>query len=84
MTEQLTQKVVAWATEVASCAVQLPSRQAREEYLAQRRSELVAGAISEGTSAADAQALADLCVDAARRITTEFLAQRAGDPKGHA
>jgi hypothetical protein len=84
MSEQLTRKVVVWATEVASFAAQLPSRQEREDYLARRRSELVDGAVAEGASAADAEALAELCVSAARRITTEILAQRAGAPKGHA
>ena len=38
MTEDLTNKVVAWATEIATYAAQLPSRQAREDYLHERRS----------------------------------------------
>jgi hypothetical protein len=28
--------------------------------------------------------LADMCVDAARRIMTELMARRAGEPKGRA
>ena len=38
-TEHLTNKVVAWATEIAAYAVQLPSRQARDDYLCERRRE---------------------------------------------
>jgi hypothetical protein len=33
VTEDLTNNVVAWATEIATYAAQLPSRQAREDYL---------------------------------------------------
>ncbi len=84
MPEDLTNKVVAWASEVATYAAQLPSRQAREEYLAERGRELVVGAQAEGTALRDAVILADACVSAARRIMTELLAQRAGVPKGRA
>jgi len=82
MSEDLTKKVLAWAGEVATQAAQLSSRQAREEYLAERRRELVFGARAEGTAARDAAILADACVSAARRIMTELLAQRAGVPRG--
>jgi len=82
MTDDLTRTIVAWATEIASYAVELPSRQAREDYLAQRRGELIAGAGAEGASPDDAAALADTCVNAARRILTELLAQRAGVSEG--
>ena len=44
VTEDLTNKVVAWASEVAGYAAQLPSRQARDHYLRERRRELVTGA----------------------------------------
>jgi hypothetical protein len=37
MTEELTRKIVAWATEIASCAAGLPSNRARDAYLAERR-----------------------------------------------
>jgi hypothetical protein len=84
MTEELTRKVVAWATEIASCAAQLPSSRARDAYLAERRRELIAGAVAEGAARRDAAILADACVDAARRIMTELLAQRAGPPRGRA
>jgi hypothetical protein len=84
MTEELTRKVVAWATEIAGCAAELPSREARDAYLAERRSELIAGALAEGANEPDAVILADACVDAARRIMTELLAQRAGMPRGRA
>jgi hypothetical protein len=43
VTEDLTNKVVAWATEIARYAAQLPSRQTRDDYLRERRRELVAG-----------------------------------------
>ena len=83
MSEDLTNKVLAWASQVATQnAAQLSSRQAREEYLAERRRELVFGARAEGTAARDAAILADACVSAARRIMTELLAQRAGVPNG--
>jgi len=82
MTDDLTRTIVAWATEIASYAVELPSRQAREDYLAQRRGELIAGAGAEGASPDDAAALADTCVNAVRRILTELLAQRAGVSEG--
>ena len=84
MTEDLTKKIVVWATEIASCAAQLPSRQARDSYLAERHRELVSGAVAEGAAESDAVVLADACVNAARRIMTELLAQRAGVPKGRA
>jgi hypothetical protein len=38
----------------------------------------------EGATEGDAVILADVCVNAARRIMTEVLAQRAGVPKGRA
>jgi hypothetical protein len=47
VTEDLTNKVVAWATEIASYAAQLPSKQARNDYL-RERCELVTGAQAEG------------------------------------
>jgi hypothetical protein len=37
--EELAQKVIAWAVETARCAVALPSRQERDDYLAERRRE---------------------------------------------
>jgi hypothetical protein len=80
----LTEKVVAWATEIASYAAALPSRQARDDYLAEHHKELVAGAVAEGATEHDARVLADACVSAARRIMTELLAQRAGVPQGRA
>jgi hypothetical protein len=71
VTEDLTNKVVAWATEIASYAAQLPSKQARDAYLRERRRELVTGAQAEGATPRDAAIVADTCVDAARRIMTE-------------
>ena len=71
MTEDLTNKVVAWATEIASYATQLPSKQARDDFLRERRRELVTWAQAEGATPRDAAIVADTCVDAARRIMTE-------------
>jgi len=82
MTEELTKKVVVWAAEVASYAARLPSRQARDSYLAERHRELVAGAVAEGAAQRDAVLLADASVNAARRIMAALLAQGAGMPKG--
>ena len=48
MPDDLTRKVIAWATEVGSYAAKLPSRQAREDYLAERHDELATGAVAEG------------------------------------
>jgi hypothetical protein len=84
MTEELAKKVVVWATEIASYAAELPSSRARDAYLAERRRELVAGAVAEGAAERDAAILADACVSAARRIMTELLAQRASVPRGRA
>ena len=84
ITEELTRKIVAWATEIASYAAELPSSRARDAYLAERRRELIAGAVAEGARQQDAVILADACVGAARRIMTELLAQRAGVPRGRA
>jgi hypothetical protein len=84
MTEDLTKKIVDWATEIAGDAAQLPSKQARDAFLAERHRELVAGAVAEGAADGDAAILADACVNAARRIMTELLAYRAGVPKGRA
>jgi hypothetical protein len=52
MNEELTRKIVAWATEIASCVAELPSSRARDAYLAERRRELIAGAVAEGTRSA--------------------------------
>jgi hypothetical protein len=82
--EDLTDKVVAWATEVAGHAARLPSQPARDDYLAARHRELVAGAKAEGATDDDATILADACVNAARTIMIELLAQRAGAPQGRA
>jgi hypothetical protein len=82
MTEELTRKIVAWATEIASDAAELPSSRTRDAYLAERRRELIAGAVAEGARQQDAVILADACAGAARRIMTELLAQRAGVPRG--
>ena len=84
MTDDLTDKIVAWATETARYAAALPSRERRDSYLSERHRELVTGAMAEGTAEPDAVALADACVNAARRIMTEFLAHRAGVPLGRA
>jgi hypothetical protein len=84
MTEDLTRKVVAWATEIGSHAADLPSRQARDAYLQERHRELAAGAVAEGAAERDAAILAEACVDAARRIMIQLLAHRAGEPKGRA
>jgi hypothetical protein len=65
VTEDLTNKVVAWATEIAAYAAQLPSRQARDDYLRERRRELVAGTQAEGATPHDAAIVADACVDVA-------------------
>ena len=83
-TEELTRAVVAWATEIARSAAALPSREARDAYLAERRRELIDGVIGQGGTKADAAVLADSCVDAAERIMIELLARRAGMPKGQA
>ena len=82
--ENLTHKVVVWATDVAGYAARLPSKQARDDYLLERRRELVTGAQAEGATPHDAAIVADACVDAARRIMTELLALRAGVPQGRA
>jgi hypothetical protein len=84
MSEELTKTVVAWATEIGGYAAELPSGQARDAYLAERHRDLVTGALAEGATQRDATILADACVDAARRIMTELLAHRAGEPKGRA
>ena len=84
MSEDLTNKIVVWAKEIATYAVQLPSRQARDDYLRERRRELVAGAQAEGATPHDAAIVADACVDAAHRIMTELLALRAGVARGRA
>jgi hypothetical protein len=70
VTEDLTNKVLAWATQVATYAAQLPSRQARDDYLRERRRELIVGAQAEGATPRDAAIVADACVDAARRISS--------------
>jgi hypothetical protein len=84
MNEDLTRKIVAWAAETAKCAVELPSKQAREAYLEERRRDLAEGAAAEGAAPHDAAILADTCIDAARRILSELLAQRASAYSGHA
>jgi hypothetical protein len=84
MSEDLPKIIAAWATEIAACAAELPSLPAREGYLAGRRGELVAAAAAEGVSERHAAVLADTCVNAARTILSELLAQRAGVPEGRA
>ena len=83
MTEDLTNKIIVWATEVASYAARLPSRKARDDYLRERHCELVTGGQAEGATLRDAEIIANACVDAARRII-ELLALRAGVPQGRA
>jgi len=78
MTDDLTTIVADWATEIARSAADLPSRQARESYLAERHNELMAAALAEGASEDDAVVLAETCLDTARRITIGLLAQRDG------
>jgi len=39
VTEDLTNKVIVWATEVASYAARLPSKKARDDYLRERHLE---------------------------------------------
>ena len=56
----------------------------QQKRRAERRRELIAGAVAEGARQQDAVILADACVGAARRIMTELLAQRAGMPRGRA
>ena len=53
VTEDLTNKVVAWAIEIASYAAQLPSKQARDDYLRERRRELMTGAQAEDATPRD-------------------------------
>jgi len=84
MNADLTTTVVAWATETARRAMELPSRETREAYLAERHDEIRQGAVAEGAGEGDALMLADMCVDAARRIMVELIAHRAGEPKGRA
>jgi hypothetical protein len=84
MTEELTKKILVWATDIASYAADLPSSRPRDTYLAERRRELEAGAVVEGATQRDAAILADACVSAARRIMTELLAHRAGVTRGRA
>ncbi len=84
VTEDLTNRIVAWASETARYAAQLPSKQARDGYLRDRHRELVTGAQAEGATPCEAAIVADACVDAARRIMTELLALRAGPPQGRA
>ena len=82
VTKDLTNNAVAWATEIARYAAQLPSRQARDDNLRERRRELVTGAQAEGATPRDAAIVADASVDAARRIMTELLALREGHRRG--
>ena len=71
MPEDLTNKVVAWASEVATYAAQLPSRQAREEYLAERGRELVVGAQAEGPALGILRAVCATEFNAGSRIQFE-------------
>jgi hypothetical protein len=73
VTEDLTNKIIVWTAEVASYAVRLPSRKARDDYLRERHRELVTGGQAEGATLRDAEIVADACVDAARGIMTELL-----------
>ena len=80
MTEELTKKVVVWATEIASCAAELPSSRARDAYLAERR--VASQAVAEGAAERDAAILADACVGAARSDHDRIVgAPRAGVPR---
>jgi hypothetical protein len=84
MNSQLARKIARWAAETARCVADLPSQSAREAFLGERHRALVEGVVAEGTASADAVVFADTCIGAARRIMTEILAQRAGEPQGHA
>jgi hypothetical protein len=81
VTEDLTNKIVAWATR------QLVTRRgSRRERRAMTTcaSVVASGGQAEGATLRDAEIVADACVDAARRIMTELLALRAGVPQGRA
>jgi hypothetical protein len=80
--EDLTNKVVAWATDIAGYAAQLPSKRERDDYLRERHRELVTMAQTEGATECDAAIVADACIGAAHRIMIELLALRAGPPQG--
>jgi hypothetical protein len=84
MTEVLQRQIVAWATEIATRAAQLPSREAREAYVLERRRELLAGLRNEGLGARDAEFLADTCTDAARRILSALIARGTAVSEGRA
>src|SRR3981189_2332415 len=81
MPADLTATLVAWATVTARHALELSSREARDAYFAERRDELRQGAVAEGAGEAEALMLADMCVDAARRIMTELMAGAPASPR---
>lgn len=84
MTEALQRKIVAWATEIATRAAQLPSREARESYVLDCRGELLLGLLKEGLGKPEAEILADTCADAARRILSALIARGTAVSEGRA
>jgi hypothetical protein len=84
MTEELNRYIAAWATEVATQAAQLPSRQARAAFLAERRRELIGGAHGQGLAEPAATMLADSCIEGATKIMNALLARGGAAPEGRA
>jgi hypothetical protein len=84
MTEELNQYIAAWATEIATRAAQLPTRQERAAFLAERRLELVGSAHQQGLAEPAASMLADSCIEGATRIMNALLARGGAAPEGRA
>ena len=64
MTEELTRKIVALGHRDSWLRRQASVSRARDAYFAERRHELIAGAVAEGARPEDAVILADACVGA--------------------
>jgi hypothetical protein len=73
MGADLTETIVAWASDVALRAAQLPSKAARARFLASQRRQLLDQALGEGMGADEAAVLADSCIAGAERIMVELV-----------
>ena len=84
MSEELSRNIAAWATEVATEAARLPSREARVNLLATRYRELMRSARAQGMGEGDARALAVSCLEGAAKVLEALLARGGSGPQGNA
>ena len=78
------EKIALWAADAGMRAAQLPSSAEREAFLLEIHRVLLAGARGQGLGEEGARALADSCLEGARKVMNELLARGMPSPEGRA